>query len=231
MSRRMGLLTFTEQAVGSVFWDKSVCSHWLHVVSELLWLLGKYQILCILLCVCAMYVCGTCGSQKTSDPLKLEFQALVRSLVWLLRTERWSSVRAAGLFITKALQLCMWPSECASTQTAIKLALLLGNASTHLSLRFVCYGSIFSSSTLSGDQSCLSVLYVHPRSPVLLKDIFPPQTLIIKIAWFTRQTQLSSGIWATNQWANIDATHMPHERDTIWGSEHDLYRKTERLCL
>lgn len=227
MSPRMGLFTFTEQAVGSVFWGKSVCSH---MVSKLLWLLGKYQILCILLCVCAMYVWSLWKSEDIRSS-EAGVQALVRSLVWLLRTERWSSVRAAGLFITKALQLCMWPSECASTQTAIKLALLLGNASMHFSLQFVCYGSIFSSSTLSGDQSCLSVLYVHPRSPVLLKDIFPPQTLIIKIAWFARQTQLSSGIWATNQWANIDATHMPHEHDTIWGSEHDLYRKTERLCL
>lgn len=72
MNPRMGLFTFTEQAVVSVFWGKGVCSHWLHMVSKLLWLLGKYQILCIYvyvpmylcvpmctsmyLCVCAMYV-------------------------------------------------------------------------------------------------------------------------------------------------------------------------------
>lgn len=178
------------------------------------------------MCIC--HVCGACGSQKTSDPLKLEFQALVRSSVWLLRTEIWSSMRAAGLFITKPVQLCMWPSECASTQTAIKLALLLGlHERTFPSALFALEASFH----LPRDQSCSSVLYIRPPPPAFLKDMFPPQTLIIKIAWFARQTQLSSGIWATNQWANIDATHMPHERDTIWASEHDLDRKTERLCL
>lgn len=144
MSLRMGLSAFPEQAVGSVFWGKSMWSHWLHMLSKLLLLLGKYQILCIFLCVYAMMWCLWKSEDIRSSEAGVPGTCEVLSVAaanWTLVL--YESSRALHHKASSALHVTF--RVCVYTDSD-KVGVTLGDASTHLSIHFVCSGSVFSSS-------------------------------------------------------------------------------------
>lgn len=47
----------------------------------------------LFICVSARVYVSTHGGQRASDPWRLELQASVSCLTWVLRTELWSSVK------------------------------------------------------------------------------------------------------------------------------------------
>ena len=52
--------------------------------------------ICLSVCMCTALYAGACGSQGVMDPLKLELQATMSHLTWVLETELRSSARAAS---------------------------------------------------------------------------------------------------------------------------------------